>query len=226
VHGERVTHRQDVPKFYYLRLAIKGIAHLGLKEDGTGTRIFHLFTDTTSQMEDFRRVESFTDGDGRLFKPIVNIPTYDYHANSKLDITIDPNLVSNSQRLLHFGRSAWLSMSTNLETREILAIASKKLTKSTSNQLLNLFRTGVKSEADQAVMMAIMSCRLGLQIGAAVKLTHDLVASHMMTTLHVPREGNTLVAHYPSEPILAEASAEVTARLGWDKPLESLIGAI
>jgi len=108
-----------------------------------------------------------------------------------------------------------------VQTFEMVAIASRKLTKKPRRDLEKLLVSRTTDEST-AIMTAILACRLALCTGPFVQLTHELVAYHMMTVQRAP-ETLELHAHYPSEPILAEASAQFTARHGWAKPLEALM---
>src|SRR5436190_736536 len=143
-------------------------------------RLFHLFTDTTSQMGDFLPLETLS-GDHGFFPPLVNVPSYDYYANTLLDPTIDPKVVSDSLRLLKFGRSGWYSMSggdtPRVQTFEMVAIASRKLTRKTQREFERVLFSRTTDETT-AIMTAILACCLALYMGPYVQLTHELIAFH------------------------------------------------
>jgi hypothetical protein len=75
-------------------------------------------------------------------------------------------------------------------------------------------------------MLALMGPRLSLQSGSYGTQAGELVASHLMILFKVSKDHKRLESYYPSEPILAEASAESTAKYGWQRPLEILLSAI
>src|SRR5947207_8424595 len=131
----------QMSKFRCLQRAIREVGRLqytdALAVPEPLVRVFHLFTDTTSQMADFLPLETLS-GDRGFFPSLVNIPSYDYYANTLLDPTIDPEVVSDSRRLLKFERSGWYSMSggdtPRVQTFEMVAIASRKLTRKTGRE--------------------------------------------------------------------------------------------
>ena len=56
-------------------------------------------------------------------------------------------------------------------------------------------------------MLACLGPRIALQTGSFVTIARELIASYMMTLLRVGTDHDQLEGCYPSEPILAEASA-------------------
>jgi hypothetical protein len=224
--GQRAKYDEEHSKFDSL---IDTIAKIGQLK----SRMFSLVTDTTSNLDEFQgpRILHALLKDPthrKFFSPIVNIPTYDYYANTSLDVTIDPRHVSDPQRLLRFGRMAWYALysglegSSRLEVNEILAIAERKLTKLSRIGIAKLFDAQTAGKEISPPILALLGCRLGLRMSPYHKVSRELVASNLMTIQKHDKGTDELIAHYPSEPILAEVSARITAEKGWDRFLEQL----
>src|SRR5271170_5914604 len=71
--------------------------------------------------------------------------------------------------------------------------------------------------------VALLGPRLSLQVASFSQDARELVASHMMYLEHVGDDHHQLFTRYLSEPILSEASAQVTAKYGWALPLDRLL---
>ena len=69
-------------------------------------------------------------------------------------------------------------------------------------------------------LFAVLARRLAITAGPYFPESSELIANHM-AVLMKPDE-DFLRSTYPSEPILAEASARLTASYGWGKPLRAL----
>jgi len=72
-------------------------------------------------------------------------------------------------------------------------------------------------------LLAVILTRLAITMGPAHEEAAEMVASHMAVCVAIDRDRHYLTIDYPSEPILAEASAELTGFYGWDNPLRALI---
>jgi hypothetical protein len=70
--------------------------------------------------------------------------------------------------------------------------------------------------------LATLSVRLALRIGADTPAAAELVASHLAVLTGIDDDRTFLRTAYPSEPILAEVSADLTGKYGWASPLKSL----
>jgi hypothetical protein len=72
-------------------------------------------------------------------------------------------------------------------------------------------------------LLAVMSTRLAITMGPAQEEAAEMVASHMAVCTATEKDRHYLTIDYPSEPLLAEASAELTSFYGWDNGLRALI---
>jgi hypothetical protein len=104
-----------------------------------------------------------------------------------------------------------------VQTFEMVAIASRKLTRKTGGEFERVLVSRTTYEII-AIMTAILACRLALYTGSYVQLTHELLAFHMMNVKWSPQTWE-LHAHYPSEPILSEASVERCIVIGAERDL-------
>jgi hypothetical protein len=98
-----------------------------------------------------------------------------------------------------------------------------KLTRKDASSLPKLFENDPLDEESRLVMLALMGLRLALQTGSFTALLPEMVASHLMVSLRVGDDHEPLEAFYPSEPILAEASSNITARYGWTRPCQAMV---
>jgi hypothetical protein len=109
---------------------------------------------------------------------------------------------------------------------EITAIAAEKLL--LVPYLAALGAQNAKCSNNQA--LALLGCRLALNFHASAKFLPELCASHMAVCQFVYPNSERIIVNYPSEPVLAEASALITRSLplgfGFDKLLDFLIEEI
>jgi len=165
----------------------------------TECRIFNIFCGTTSHLEEFT-LHPFYHDIG-MFEPIINLPTFDYHAKYYLDATLDPEEVAVTDRILHFGRMAWLSYFRNgANTQQLMELAAFKLTLTHPEEYDRLFGAGDDRRKVVPAMIALLACRLALHIGSYVSLVRDLVASHMMMPLTLADDRHQLQATFLPNP--------------------------
>jgi hypothetical protein len=154
------------------------------------------------------------------------MPTFDRSARQHLKLTYNYHLVKSPKRLIAYGRTAWYTMWQAKALQEpvsFIPLAVSKLFRGKTIPTLNSVFNGPVTDAVRAKMLACLGPRIALQTGSFVTVTRELVASHMMTLLRAGADHDQLEGCYPSEPILAEASAQATAKYGWSKPLEVLV---
>ena len=72
-------------------------------------------------------------------------------------------------------------------------------------------------------MIALLAPRLALTIGPYTSEASELIASHLAVLTRTDNERHFLRTVYPSEPILAEVSAQLTHANRWAYPLKALI---
>jgi hypothetical protein len=210
------------------RLLRRALRRMGRHGDPPVFRIFSLFTDTSSRISNFQprndtdssRVPIEPPSGVLMFRPIVLMPSLDAAARD-LTITTIPNKVKRPGRLIRLGRIAWHLMEKKTPV-DLLDLAVSKLFRTARLELRGLF----DSEARDDVKLKMLAClgpRLAIQTGPYVIATKELVASHMMTLERVGANHEHLETRYLSEPIMAEAAAQGTAKHGWAKPLEALV---
>ena len=239
LNGEKVNHRA-VTKFRINRRVTHQIGSRWAKGRNP-IRLFTLVTDTASRIINFQPSKVIESDSARLagdlaegpahFNPIYILPTFDYQAEKI--ITLELENVDDPQRLITFGRSAW-----NLTAQARAALPKQPHDPTFSSVVdlasLKLLRSKDAGEVfdpkrtDDLLlkMLALMGPRLSLQSGSYGTHAGELVASHLMILFKVSQDHKRLESYYPSEPILAEASAESTAKYGWQRPLEILLSAI
>jgi len=116
-----------------------------------------------------------------------------------------------------------LSKDQPRDSEFIISIATSKLLH-TSDILLrkNPFNAQCLSPADLITLLAVLAPRLALTIGPYTSEASELIASHLAVLTRTDDERH-LRTVYPSEPILAEASARLTHTYGWANPLRALV---
>ena len=71
-------------------------------------------------------------------------------------------------------------------------------------------------------LLAVLACRLALTIGPSTRKSSDLMASHLAIPTVIDEDRYFVRTMYPSEPVLAEASAKLTSDYGWFEPIRAL----
>jgi hypothetical protein len=64
-------------------------------------------------------------------------------------------------------------------------------------------------------LLAVLAPRLALTAGSFTSEAVQMVSSHLAVLLRTDKEHHFLQTFYPSEPILAEASAAIAKTIGW-----------
>ena len=109
----------------------------------------------------------------------------------------------------------------------VLKLAMVKLVGGISHPIIDL-RKELKEEPWQFEtrlrLLAVVACRLALTVGPFSTEARDLVSSHLAILLDTDPDRHFLKIYYPSEPILAEASATITAAIdiGWLPAVKAL----
>jgi len=203
-------------------------------------RVFGLFTDTSSRLTNFqprkgdersRRVVDLPAPGRRQFAPIHVFTSIDAHAMVEAGYCAksDPTEVAKAETLLKFGRAGWYSCysrdSELFSMEAVLSLAMMKLVGGISHPIIDL-RKELKEEPwlfeTRLRLLAVVACRLALTVGPFSTEARDLVSSHLAILLNTDPHRHFLKIYYPSEPILAEASAEITAAIGWLPAVQAL----
>jgi hypothetical protein len=206
------------------------------------TRVFAVFTDTTSRITNFQptswnnpsaRVPNLPDAGRYQFPPIYVFSSVDVYSrvlNSPVCIS-NAEEAANPARLLKFGRAGWYSLyfqgRITVETGpRILDLAEIKLLCITSLVDVKKLFVPTTSPLEQTTLiklLAVIAPRLALTIGPCTEEASELIASHLAVLTRTDKERHFLQTVYPSEPVLAEASARLTRTYGWAHPLKALL---
>src|SRR5579859_2928655 len=208
-------------------------------------RVFGLFTDTTSRLNNFQprssedlssRITKLPVAGMKQFDPVYVFTSIDAHARTVHNnyTTSDPKQVANVERLLKFGRAGWYSLYSGksksapgermYDKRHLRELAISKLLgglngrASLNRQLVPAYLT----PKTRLCLLAVLAARLALTIGPFSAEAAEVVSSHLAVLLKADEDYHFLRIHYPSEPILAEASAQITSEIGWHYVLKAL----
>jgi hypothetical protein len=195
---------------------------------------FGIFTDTLSTLINFaphRSAETATSARGapsssgdHLLPPFCDV------------LNIDTNVKGDgSQALETYGRPLWKRYAEELGKVEPLTdkvytglrdFARLKLLK-TKRQNAQLHTLSVNQK--RVASLACLACRASIFVSPGRRLAGELVGGHMAVCCHVYEEREAMIIGYPSEPILADASAAVlktNSLTGWKTALPELQRAI
>jgi hypothetical protein len=145
--------------------------------------------------------------------------------------------VANPDRLLKFGRAGWYStyFQGNVSLEANLPRSDRMVLETATLKLLSIsnldndhrpfdFNPRVPLTPENLIkLIAVLAPRLALTIGPYTLEASELIASHLAVLTRTDNERDFLRTVYPSEPILAEASARLTNKHGWANPLNALI---
>ena len=213
-------------------------------------RIFGLFTDTT-RLHNFqpRLLEDRSlrliklPGPGMCeFDPINMFTSIDAHSQIIVpnDAISDPKKVAEVERLLKFGRAGWYSLYIGKSesspqyryyTKDnIRSVAIAKLLDIPLDAELTfsceMRQVGMKplKPKMRLRLLALLGPRLAINAGPYTSEAVQMVSSHLAVLLRTDEDG--LQTYYPPEPILAEASAEITKTIGWTPLVRGLYDQI
>jgi hypothetical protein len=225
-------------------------AYRYLQLAGSVPSIFGLFTDTTSRLNNFqprpsedttsRQVAKFPRAGRKQFEPIYVFTSIDAHARI-LDnyYTIsDYTEVAKVERLLKFGRAGWYSLYSGKSSSDVKAYGKLNILRLATSKLLGGVESvnpiqelseqlpptssGPLTQTNRLRLFAILAVRLSLTVGPFSTEAAEVVSSHLAVLLKTDDDRHFLRTYYPSEPILAEASAQCTSSIGWGYPLKAL----
>ena len=207
-------------------------------------QIFGLFTNTTSRLTHFQRRSTEESTGHRFLKlpgagtgqfdPIYIFTSIDAHSQiipNNLAIS-DHRQVAKAERLLKFGRAGWYSLySAEADSNSVvpkytdttlLDIAVIKLLGGlTERKAVDVLKTK-DDDSTRLNWLALLGCRLAIAVGPFSREAEEMVSSHLAVLLKTDEDRHFLKTYYPSEPILGEASATITARTGWAPALKAL----
>jgi hypothetical protein len=219
--------------FRALRRALRFLS----QTTGPTPRVFGLFTDTSSRLTNFQPSPSedrsmrqmrirFAPAGRKQFEPLFTFTSFDAWSRIYNDCSSVEN-VAAPERLINFGRAGWRAI---FEVREKDVVRHDSDVNFAKGKLLCYqskidFRQPWKASLDRKILLkllAVLAPRLALTAGPYSLEASEIIASHMAVLMKTDEDRHFLRTAYPSEPILAEASASLTAEYGWGKPLRAL----
>ena len=203
----------------------------GFEASSSFPRVFGLLTDTSSRLANFQpapwldeqslRDMGFPPRGNEQFAPISTFTSVDVHSKIlKLMCVSDIKSVADPDRLLRFGRAGWFSVLSQQNDNDPVAFAETKLVCSKDTFLP--FAKSNPSDRNRLALLAILAPRLAVTAGPTSHEAAELIASHLAVLMTTDENRHVLRTAYPSEPILAEASANLTSENGWGQPLRAL----
>jgi hypothetical protein len=237
-----------VRSFSNFRALRRALHYLSVGPPGPTTTptVFAVFTDTTSRITNFQptawndpsmRVIALPEAGQNQFPPIFVFSSIDVHSRiqNPAMCTSSHHEVADLNRLLKFGRAGWystylqrntqVSSEVNLRNSNLIVnTATSKLVSARNRQEAQAFFDRKNhSPANLLKMIAVLAPRLALTVGPYTLEASELIASHLAVLTRTDNERHFLRTVYPSEPILAEASAQLTHGNGWAHPLSALL---
>ena len=194
-------------------------------------RVFGLLTDTSSRLANFQpapwlderslRDMGFPPPGHEQFAPLSTFTSIDVHSKILKPMCVsDIKSVANPNRLLRLGRAGWFSVLSQQNDNDPVAFAETKLVCNT-NRFLPFAKSNY-SDRNRLALLAILAPRLDVTAGPTSHEASELVASHLAVLMSTDENRHVLRTTYLSEPILAEASANLTSVNGWGQPLRAL----
>ncbi|CAG8628932.1 11245_t:CDS:2 [Paraglomus occultum] len=207
----------------------------------SGGRAFAIVTDTASKISNFapsaRRDPSWRVQKNRLalYPPFYYIATLDTFMTQETEPKTLKQ-VALPQYFFHYGRPLWggLLKATDaytskqvLRPEKILEIAKSKLIGGLDLEDWITKKYNEKITISESV--AVLGPRLCIDVVPQTELAADLVASYMSLCYYISDTRESVMIDYPSDPVLAEASARITNntnKIGLVHYVHALIGAL
>jgi hypothetical protein len=147
----------------------------------------------------------------------------------------DAIAVADPVRLIKFGRAGWYSLyEAHTKANPFFGIKAslKEISVLAGNKLLCMPRDSIQELVEQVKqtgprmskrlslqLLALLCVRLDIAVGPFTIEAGELVASHLAVLVRANTDQSFLKTAYPSEPILASASANHLEKIGWGRPL-------
>jgi hypothetical protein len=213
------------------------------KKEALPPRVFVALTDTLSTLTNFAP-PARADSSGRpdvpsehgkqLFDPFYLLPNMDILARG--DSKTRSAARAEPSDLFRFGRPLWGGLlSAGLSVSGLVGFAKQKvLGGDFMVHWLNCL-DGKNTESVEVAgrlrraSIAILSTRAAVNIAPSSHLANELVGGHLGVCVHTFPKRESMLVCYPSEPVVAEASAQLLNAMdgrGWAVALENLLQAI
>jgi hypothetical protein len=205
------------------------------KHDSLIPRIFGLVTDTSSHLMNFQpalweanslKVNQLPPMGEQQFDPIYNFMSIDVHSRMLNEPTCisDVAEIAKFDRLVKFGRPGWWAIHHHYSNKNMLEFARMKLTgMQNSDELFYAPVLGRTKDKKRLRLLSVLAPRLALTTGPYTREAAEIVASHLAIVVSADHHRHFLSTTYPSEPLVAAASASLTyKRYGWANTLSAL----
>jgi len=227
--------------FSHFRALTRALRFCSIANDPV-PRIFALFTDTYSRLSNFQpspdydrsmRVLSLPVAGPEQFPPLFLFTSFDAWARIH-NRCVGIEEVANPERLVQFGRAGWVPMyrvhrrgadgrpRPVFHTIDVVLAEGKLLNVEYRNRFGDPWTVDALTRNTLLKLLSVIAPRLAVTAGPLTHEAAEMVASHMAVLVRTDRDRHFLRTLYPSEPILAEASANLTAKYGWGRPLQAL----
>jgi len=207
----------------------------------SGGRAFAIVTDTASKISNFapsaRRDPSWRVQKNRLalYLPFYHVATLDTFMTQETEPKTLKQ-VASPQYFFRYGRPLWggllnardtYSGQSVLTPEKILEIAKSKLIGGLDFEDWITNKRSEKITISESI--AVLGPRLCIDVVPQTELATELVASYMSLCYHLSDTRESVMIDYPSDPVLAEASAHITNntnRIGLAHYVSTLINAL
>ena len=155
-----------------------------------------------------------------IFEPIYLLPNWDVFLDeSRIKIIKDTVKYEN---LCMYGRALWGSWldTKNNSNGKYNSINTSRLYTLAWEKLI-CFKEIESVDLDD--ILAILSTRLGVIKPKSVSSSQNMVVRNMAVSIYVNNKKDLFEIAYPSEPVLAEASAFLMHNIGYEKVVDSLL---
>jgi len=150
----------------------------------------------------------------KLLPPFHLVTTQDVYAGSTTACTDSS-----------YGRPLWHRVEKR-DSSLLQKFATNKLLRSTKYNFLQQLEESQRTYA----AIACLACRAALSVSPGRRIANELVGGHMAVCVHVYDDREAMVIGYPSEPVLANASAGILTSSGtfegWEIALQQLVKCV
>ena len=227
--------------FCHLRALRRGLHYIAVHSFNPGRKLFAILTDTDSRVANFqpnqwdeksvRAGRIFLGGDAQ-FEPLFVFSSIDVFSRILNEHLCTSNLqtIADPKRLARFGRAGWYAISQGRKpfpVENLVLLAQHKLicAEPMENHPFKEDSTNISS-VNKTKLLALLCSRLALTVGPSTKESSELVASYLAVLTRIDESRHFITTTYPSEPIVAEASARFTFKHGWEHPLKVLVDMV